>query len=246
MFIDERGCPSTRALVLLHGIGPGARGWEEQLAALPRELYVLAPDLPGFGQSSGPFAIDRSVADLSAALDERGVRTVDLCGFSLGACVALRFALARPSAVEHLIVCAGFARLPQELRRSVVELSLRLLRLAPYAFRQAVAQLVHGVGVRHQDAALENLAPLSQTEFAAMMLEAAGFDIADSAVLLDMPALVLCGGEDRVNATLSRRLAARMPSAQFRLIPDAGHFAYLDAPTEFAAALRSFIAADLC
>ena len=244
MHIFERGPRASRALVLLHGIGPGGLGWEEQLAALPRDMYVLAPDLPGFGQSPGPFEIDKTVVELRADLDRRGVCSVDLCGFALGACVALRFALRYPGSVEHLVVCAGYARLADDLRRSVVELSLSLLRLPAERFRDAVAQLMEAVGDSHRTATLQDLTSVSQAEFAAMMLEAAGFDVSDSVAALHVPVLVLCGSEDRFNATLSRRLAARTPGAQLRFIPDAGHFLYLDAPAEFGAVLQGFIAVE--
>ena len=44
-------CGSGEPLVLLHGIGSGARSWRQQVASLSGRHRVIAWDAPGYGGS---------------------------------------------------------------------------------------------------------------------------------------------------------------------------------------------------
>ena len=51
-YIDEgRG---EQTLLLIHGLGTNAKGWQRNIPALSRHYRVIALDLPGHGQSGGP------------------------------------------------------------------------------------------------------------------------------------------------------------------------------------------------
>lgn len=90
---------------------PGARdtgaSWFAQAAALASTQRVLAPDLPGDAGGSERRAL-RSRDDLPAWIDEvldgLGAATTDVLGFSLGAQIAVAYALARPDRVRALTV----------------------------------------------------------------------------------------------------------------------------------------------
>ena len=141
MHVIERGSAGGRPLVLLHGVGTGARGWTPQLEALSDMRQVLAPDLPGFGGSSGPFTIDGAVEQLRVELERRGVERIDLGGLSLGALVALAYAAAWPEQVASLTVCAGFARLPPELQEMQSGMVAALEGMPPEAFASVIVDM---------------------------------------------------------------------------------------------------------
>jgi pimeloyl-ACP methyl ester carboxylesterase len=115
-------------LVLLHGLADEADTWRGVLPALARHRRVIAPDLPGFGRSTGPrtgytlafFA--RTIADLLAGLS---IGRATLVGHSLGAAIAQRLALAQPSLVERLALIDG--GLPTQPRRPPAQLWLFLM-----------------------------------------------------------------------------------------------------------------------
>lgn len=98
-----------RPLVLLHG---GSGSWThwirnvEALAAAGR--HVLAPDLPGFGDSARP--PDGQDADAVAPVVAQGIRhmagdaPVDVAGFSFGGLVAALMAAAQPQRVRRLVL----------------------------------------------------------------------------------------------------------------------------------------------
>src|SRR5438128_7993076 len=83
-------------VVLLHAF-PFARAmWRPQLAALRDVGRVIAPDLRGFGGTSGfegPPSVEQMARDVSALLDALGVtRPAVVGGLSMGGYVALAFA----------------------------------------------------------------------------------------------------------------------------------------------------------
>jgi 2-succinyl-6-hydroxy-2,4-cyclohexadiene-1-carboxylate synthase len=93
------------SVVLLHGFGGTHRAWDGVIAALDRERYspVLALDLPGHGEAADgerPITFPGCVAHVLARAPERFA----LCGYSLGARVALHVALAAPERVSRLVL----------------------------------------------------------------------------------------------------------------------------------------------
>ena len=73
----------TDGLLLLHAWPIDARMWKQQLAAVPSDLPVAAPDLPGFGSSepAGDVMTMGSAAERAlAAMGESGIDRAVVCG----------------------------------------------------------------------------------------------------------------------------------------------------------------------
>jgi pimeloyl-ACP methyl ester carboxylesterase len=242
MHVIERGPAGGRPLVLLHGVGTGARGWTPQLEALSGTRQVLAPDLPGFGESHGPFTIAGAVEQLRAELERRDVERIDLCGLSLGALVALEYAAAWTEQVASLTVCAGFARLPAEIQGMQTAMVEALRGMPPEAFPSVIVDMTRAVPEPYRAAAHADISGFTHSTLADVMAEATAFDITQSARFqaLRMPTLILYGEHDAMNAPMCRNLA-NLLQAELERVPDAGHVANLDAPEAFNALLRDFL-----
>lgn len=103
-------------VLLLHGWPDTGELWAPQTAALTQAGYsVIAPDLPGFGQSAfttndSPldprhYTLRNVVTVLTALLDQLGVgRLHVLVGHDWGAALAWTFAASHPSRLERLVV----------------------------------------------------------------------------------------------------------------------------------------------
>jgi 3-oxoadipate enol-lactonase len=199
-------------LVLLHGLGTGPSGWSPQLEAFPSAVAPRLEDAAG------------TMDGLEAPFD--------LCGLSLGALVALRYAGEHPERVRRLVACAGFARLPAHLRFLQRGMAGLVGVLPASRVRKG---LVAGLTEEHRAAALEEV---SATNVGRAMRQGASFRLDRPP---PMPTLVLCGERDRINLELSRRLADALPDARFEVVPAAGHVANLDNPEAFNALLRDFL-----
>ncbi len=92
-------------VLLLHeGIGD-RRMWDPQVGPLVDAGYtVVRPDFRGFGESelsAGPFS---NLADVRELLEHLGVERARIVGGSLGARVAVEYALTYPESVEGLVL----------------------------------------------------------------------------------------------------------------------------------------------
>ena len=105
-----RGTP----LLLLHGGLGSHEMFGDNLAALAAKHRVIAVDLQGHGRTAlgdRPFDLVSIGKDMAGVLAAVGVDKADVVGYSMGAGVALRFALAHPQAVNRLVLAsAPFAR----------------------------------------------------------------------------------------------------------------------------------------
>ncbi len=107
LYYQQTGTGS-QPVVLVHGSFASSRWWQPVLALLPGEQCTCyAPDLPGCGRSDRPddpasYAIDRLATALAELIDRLGLWNVDLVGHSLGAAVALSYAVTTPGRLRSL------------------------------------------------------------------------------------------------------------------------------------------------
>lgn len=103
----EAGSEHDRAVILLHGSGPGATAWSNfsgNLAPLAEHLHVYAVDMPGWGDSDA-VTVDR-LDHVDAALqflDTLGIERAAFVGNSMGGQTSLRLAAENPERVTHLV-----------------------------------------------------------------------------------------------------------------------------------------------
>jgi len=98
---------STRAVLLLHAGVCDRRMWQTQVAALAPTYRVIAPDLPGFGNSPlepGEFSTPGQLVEL---LDTLGIEATAVVGASYGGRVA-SLAAAEPDAAYAALVLFSY------------------------------------------------------------------------------------------------------------------------------------------
>ena len=98
---DDPATPPDRTVVLIHGNVSSALFWQETMQDLPTDIRVIAIDLRGYGGTEhAPIDATRGVRDFSddvrATLEALGISTAHLVGWSMGAGVALQYALDHP------------------------------------------------------------------------------------------------------------------------------------------------------
>lgn len=107
----RRSQPNLPTIFILHGWGSSSERWVGVIEQLSRAGYdVLAPDLPGFGQSVPPpvpWNVEEYAAWASAFLDSLNVRPLLIVGHSFGGRVAIRLLQSRPDLAQGLVLCAS-------------------------------------------------------------------------------------------------------------------------------------------
>ena len=106
--IETSGSGPCGDLALIHGWGVGKSAWDELLALLTPHFRVHRVDLPGYGAGAAdapqaPLSFDATAAALAAALPAG----CTLCGWSLGAQLALAATYAAPGRFARLLLCGA-------------------------------------------------------------------------------------------------------------------------------------------
>lgn len=198
--------------VFLHGLGQKPSAWRAVLEALGDEP-ALCPDLTDVmaGREMAYAPLYRALCD---TLDAQGEQ-MELCGLSLGAVLAMHYAMERPQRVRRLALIAPQVKPP----RAALALQGAVFRLMP---ERAFVQT--GLGKRDCIRLCGTMARL---------------DFTDRLREIGCKTLVICGEHDRVNRKAARLAAAGIRDAELHWIPGAGHEVNLDAPQALAELLNA-------
>jgi pimeloyl-ACP methyl ester carboxylesterase len=99
------------AVVLLHGYAEDSRMWKPLAVSLSSRFTVIAPDLPGIGNSSVPSSgldMSTSARRVRDAIIALGYRDVYVVGHDIGLMVAYAYAATYPREVKRLALMDAF------------------------------------------------------------------------------------------------------------------------------------------
>jgi pimeloyl-ACP methyl ester carboxylesterase len=242
--LRDEGEGKKLPIVFLHGAGGSSVVWMDAVRRLSPRRRVLAPDLPGHGQSDRwhpppevSIAMYRDfVGTVCATL---GVEKVILAGHSMGGQIALDCAAAWPERVGGLVLVATGAHLTVAPR--VFEVMERDWTNAP-AWLQRVAwspSTPREIVERWAGVVLTAEQEITVADFRAVER----FDGRPLLGKVRAPTLVVGGGDDLLApvATL-KALGQGIPWAQLELLPRAGHMVMLEQPDAFFRAVDPFLA----
>ena len=105
-------------IVLIHGVGMRQQVWAPQVRDLGRDFKVITYDMLGHGQSDVPpegVQLTCYAEQLLALLDHLGIQRAHVIGHSMGALIALEFALNYPQRCLRVAALnAVFCRTPEQ------------------------------------------------------------------------------------------------------------------------------------
>jgi pimeloyl-ACP methyl ester carboxylesterase len=165
------GAPDAPPLVMLHGLVTGNMASWYSSAALPLSAThrVLLYDLRGHGDSTVPdtgFSLQSQARDLAQVLAFYGcdATEMDLVGYSMGALIALHFALRHPARVRRLVlvdapmpasthVAPSLHRIAADAAAHLAASGLSGRRL--HRLRRRLEALLHGTTLVHDVTAMQ-------------------------------------------------------------------------------------------
>ena len=115
IFYREAGPADAPVLLLLHGFPTSSHMFRNLIPALSDRYHVIAPDYPGYGQSSMPsvsefkYTFDNLTNVVEAFTEKMGLNRYSLYLMDYGAPVGFRLAAKRPERVQSLIIQNGNA-----------------------------------------------------------------------------------------------------------------------------------------
>jgi 2-succinyl-6-hydroxy-2,4-cyclohexadiene-1-carboxylate synthase len=249
-------------LLLLHGFVGRGSGWGAHATAFARHFRVIVVDLPGHGRSGTPreparASVERTADDLATILRRSGASPAHVLGYSFGARVALRLAVAHPSVVSRLVLESPSAGLATEAdrhaRRAADEgRAARLERDGIRAFideweREPVfASQVSLSAARARRLRAERLRNSPAGLSASLRGAGQGSMQPLHARLgrVTTPTLVIAGALDPTGRTRAEQVAGGIPGARLEIVTGAGHAPHLETPTAFRSLALAFLKED--
>ncbi len=115
IFYREAGSRNNPTILLLHGFPTSSFMFRNLIPALSKNFHLIAPDYPGFGNSSMPlvteydYTFDNFALVIEKLLERMKVRSYILYLMDYGAPVGFRLAVKHPKRVKGLIIQNGNA-----------------------------------------------------------------------------------------------------------------------------------------
>ena len=194
----------------LHGLGQTSASWNDVI----RETEVVDDSI-----SLSLNAMKHATYDelYSALIDEcNKYDDIALCGLSLGAVLALKYALDYPNKVKRLVLIAPQYKMPKFL-----------LKLQNVMFKLMPASNFDSIGFKKED-------------FISLCASMTKLDFSHSLDKFSCPVLVVCGEKDNVNKKAAKELVNHLKDAKYLELSNTGHEANVESSKELAVELNKF------
>jgi pimeloyl-ACP methyl ester carboxylesterase len=245
-------------VVLVHG-GPGGFDhsyFKPEFSRLAEHAQVVYLDLRGHGRSDwgnvAAWSFEVCADDIHAFCDATGIPGPIVLGHSMGGPIVLLYGARHPRQAAGLIVQSGFARWDKARMvagfRRVAGDEVAAIAGRSYS-REGVPEeewaRVYAAFGRHVPGEdVVGHTPQNGELNAHGMELIRRLDIVDQLRHVDCPTLVSVGDLDPVTPVgAAEEIADALPTglAQLELIPDAGHFTWMDAPDRFWPMIIEFV-----
>ncbi|MBK9263529.1 MAG: alpha/beta hydrolase [Polyangiaceae bacterium] len=246
------------ALLLVHTFLTSHRSFEDIIETLAAHFHVIAPDLPGFGESEKPSltrysygieAFAESMADLIAAF---GVGRACVLGHGMGGAIALTLAAEHPELVTRLVLEDALvypfplsfrARLPfAPIVGGLIFKQIFGRRGFRAYFRDEFFRPGAEIPYERIDQHYEFFNGPSARESAYAVLRSIDTrPIVARLTRITTPTLVMWGRDDRIFPVANaQRLVRAMPAAKLEIM-DAAHVPHEERPRESIQIIRQFL-----
>ena len=201
--------------IFIHGLGQSSKAWDTVKNELETKgISSIVPDL--FELAKGKELDYTTVYQTFNKLCESHQDKLNLCGLSLGGLVALNYAIQYPKKINSLVLIGT----PFEIPKGLLKFQNIVFRFMPKA-------------------AFQNMG-VSKKDFIRLSKSMAELNFMKSAAMLDCPALILCGANDKANMESAKRFHEAMKNSKLVIVEDSGHEVNKDNPNELVSVLQDF------
>jgi len=254
----DTGSPQLPIVVLVHGFGADKDNWTRMTQKLTG-FHVIAPDLPGHGDSSfdenAQYGFDKQSRRLAEFVDALGLKSFHLVGNSMGGGISALYAYRHPSRVKSLALvdAVGFyGDTPSELQNIIknkqknpliVRSTEDMEALMNFAMEQVPFLPWPATNVLARKAMNKEQANDHIFKHITEEAEAAKYSGGFQHIFenLNVPSLVLWGEEDRVlHVSSVDKFFQYMPNVEVEVWPNVGHAPMVEVPEKTAQRLMKF------
>lgn len=261
-YVNHAKPEGKHTLIFLHGLSLSIDNFRFNYPYFFDNYHVVALDFPGFGKSEFPdvsYSIDYFTKYVAHFMDRLGIKKATLIGNSLGAEVALQFALEYPDRVEALVIgsATGIRRRLGVLEDIMIDWYItenRFLNLSEKKMREdiewswhhtelpACRELVrYRITYRRAYAGTETYTANNRA-FVRGLLHVIKDSIRDKVKDVNAPSLIVWGEHDQVTKLSDAYfLHKNIKGSELAIIKDAGHLAHIEQPQAYNQVVEAFL-----
>ena len=241
------GDAAKPALFLCNSIGTDHTVWDVAMPRLTQHFRVIRMDTRGHGESDAPnedYSLSQLAGDIDAVAAAAGLDKFDLCGVSLGAMMAMAYAVQQPPRLRRMVLCNTSTNMDPQAWQQRMD-TVRGQGMAAIA-DMAMSRFFTPEYVEQNSPAFQQvrerflkLSPAGYTGCCAAIRDMA---LTEQLFRIDVPTLVLTGARDvSTPHEAGQAIADRISGARISQLP-AAHIPASEVPDLFCDALVKFLA----
>jgi pimeloyl-ACP methyl ester carboxylesterase len=245
--VEMQLCGDGDPLLYLHGAG-GLLGVDPFLEALGKDFKVIAPSLPGYGDTTGGELIE-DVVDACLfyhqVMDDLGIASAHVVGHSMGGMLAAEMAALDVHRVKKLVLAgpAGFwldnDPIPDVFSMDLPDLATHLFH-DPNSPLAKMFTTIPEDPQQLADMYVERVKRLTQASRFLWPIPDRG--LKRRAWRIAAPTLLLWGESDRlIPPSYAKEFASHIKNTRTATIKEAGHMLMYEQPAAFVEAVRDFL-----
>jgi pimeloyl-ACP methyl ester carboxylesterase len=198
-----------RNTILVHGLEQNSQSWNKTMSYFPAKEKLYCPDLFSLSSADNFTYTDlyNGFADYCNSFGE----PINICGLSLGAILALNYAIDYPDKVASLILIAARYKMPKTL----LSFQNTILKLMPDS--------------------------ISKTNLLSLTNSMSDIDFSENLSKVKAKTLILCGAKDIFNKAHNKELSKKIHGAKFATIMNSGHIVNEENPALLAEKIKEFL-----
>ena len=234
----------SRTICFAHALAADSGMWAEQVPALLAcGFRVLTIDMRGHGGShavTGDYTLRELAADIAAIIAATELDRVDFVGLSIGGMIGEALAIHFKQHVASLFLCEtppASLKNAREIwapRMAAARAAKSLEPIADATMARWLTEEFRTRNPRRWRQIRETVAGTSVAGYCGCVAALSNFDFTHDLPALTVPALVLCGEDDKASSLEeNRRLAELIPGGRFVAFAGARHLPNIEAPERF-------------
>jgi len=199
--------------IFVHGLGQDSSAWDKTKSFMENTRDIACPNLFSLlsGHEPDYNNLYRAFSEYCKAYSE----PIDICGLSLGAILALNYAIDNPGRVRSLTLIGAQYKIPK-----------LLLGLQNIIFGFMPKSAFKKLGI-------------SKSEVITLTRSMMPLDFSGQLKSINCPTLIVCGEKDSANIGAARELARQIKNAKLAVIAGSGHEVNTDSPEKLAEIILS-------
>ncbi len=192
--------------IFIHGLGQNSSSWDKTISFMSKSTCVFRPDLFVILNNKEVTYANLYQAFSDYCNDIPGI--LNLCGLSLGAILALNYAIEYPEKVQSLMLVGAQYKMPKSLLK----------------FQNIIFRLIKAIGFQNET-------------FIKLTNSMIDLDFSKKLKYISCPTLIICGEKDSLNKKAAKNLVKSISNAKLHLIENTGHEVNIEAPEKLASIL---------